>query len=240
MSIPSQVWSWLTDPANYQGPNGVPWRLAQHAGISLAALLVTAAFALPIGVVLGHRRRGGLFVTSFANAARAIPILGVLIIFAIGPLGVGRRSAIAALVIFAIPPILTNAYTGVREVDRDVRDAAVGMGMNAWQVLRRVEVPLALPLIAAGIRLAAVQVWATATLAAIVGSGGLGQFIVVGYSIQDYGQIYGGVVYIALTSVLLEASLAAVERRLRVRLGQSRPVTLIEADEPAAETVVAA
>ena len=112
--------------------------------------------------------------------------------------------------------------------------------MNAWQVLRRVEVPLALPLIAAGIRLAAVQVWATATLAAIVGSGGLGQFIVVGYSIQDYGQIYGGVVYIALTSVLLEVSLAAVERRLRVRLGQSRPVTLIEADEPAAETVVAA
>src|SRR5436190_18000963 len=140
MSIPSQVWSWLTDPAIYKGPDGVPWRLAQHAGISGAALLITAAFALPIGVVLGHNRRGGLLVTTVANAARAIPILGVLIIFAVGALGVGRRSAIAALIIFAIPPILTNACTGGREVDRDIRDAAVGMGMNARQVLWRVAV----------------------------------------------------------------------------------------------------
>jgi osmoprotectant transport system permease protein len=240
MSIPSETWDWLTDPANYQGQNGVPWRLAQHAGISAAALLITAAFALPVGVLFGHIRRGGALVTTIANAARSVPILGVLILFAVGPLGVGRRSAIAALIIFAIPPILTNAYTGIREVDRDIRDAAVGMGMNTWQVMRRVEIPLALPLIAAGFRLAAVQVWATATLAAIVGSGGLGQFIVVGYSIQDYGQVYGGVVYIALTSVLIEVSLAAVERRLRARLGQSRPVTLSGVDEAPKETVVAA
>jgi osmoprotectant transport system permease protein len=240
VSIPSQVWSWLTDPANYHGSDGVPHRFVQHAGLSAAALLITAALALPLGVVLGHSRRGGAFVTSVANAARAVPILGILIVFAVGPLGVGRRSAIAALVIFAIPPILTNAYTGVREVDADVREAAVGMGLRARQVLWRVEIPLALPLIAAGFRLAAVQVWATATLAAIVGSGGLGQFVVVGYSIQDYGQVYGGVVYIALTSVLLEMALAAVERRLRARLGPSRPVTLAEVDEPAADTVVAA
>jgi osmoprotectant transport system permease protein len=240
MSIPSQVWSWLTDPASYHGPDGVPWRLAQHAGIAFAALLITVVVALPIGVVLGHYRRGGLLVTTVANGARAIPILGVLIIFAVGPLGVGRRSAIAALIIFAIPPILTNAYTGVREVDRDIRDAAVGMGMNARQVLGRVEMPLALPLIAAGIRLAAVQVWATATLAALVGAGGLGQFVVVGFSIQDYGQVYGGVFYIALTSVLLELSLAGVERRLRARVGQSRPVRFVEDEElEAAETVAA-
>jgi osmoprotectant transport system permease protein len=161
-------------------------------------------------------------------------------LFAVGPLGVTRRSAIAALVIFAIPPILTNAYTGVREVDRDARDAALGMGMNARQVLWRVEIPLALPLIATGFRLAAVQVWATATLAALIGAGGFGRYIVDGFSIQDYGQVYGGVIYVALTSILLEGGLALVERWLRQRLGQSRPVTLAGPDEPAAQTVVAA
>ena len=240
MSIPSQVWDWLTTAANYQGQSGVPWRLAQHAGISGAALLITAAFALPLGILLGHVRRGGLLITGVANAARAVPVVGVLILFAVGPFGVGRTAAIAALVIFAIPPILTNAYTGVREVDRDAREAALGMGMNARQLLWRVEIPLAMPLIAAGFRLAAVQVWATATLAALVGSGGFGRFIVDGYSIQDYGQVYGGVVYVALTSVLIEVGLAAVERRLRARLGQSRAVTLAEPGEPAAQTVVAA
>jgi osmoprotectant transport system permease protein len=239
MSIPSQVWDWLTTASNYHGASGVPARLAQHAGLSGSALLITAVFALPLGVILGHIRRGGLLVTSVANAARSVPILGILILFAVGPFGVGRSAAIAALVIFAIPPILTNAYTGVREVDADIRESAVGMGMNARQVLWRVEIPLALPLIAAGFRLAAVQVWATATLAAVVGSGGFGQFIVTGYATQDYGQVYGGVIYVALTSVLLELGLATVERRLRARLGQSRPVTLAEPDEPAAQTVAA-
>jgi osmoprotectant transport system permease protein len=239
MSVPSQVWDWLTNSANYHGTNGVPWRLAQHAGLSAAALFITAALALPLGVILGHNKRGGLFITSIANAARSVPILGILILFAIGPLGVGRQTAIAALIIFAIPPILTNAYTGVREVDPDARDAARGMGMNARQLLLRVEVPLALPLIAAGFRLAAIQVWATATLAAIVGSGGLGQFIVEGWSIQNYGELYGGVFYVALTAILLETMLAAVERRLRRRLGQTRTVTTADVTEPAAQTVAA-
>jgi osmoprotectant transport system permease protein len=147
---------------------------------------------------------------------------------------------VVALVIFAIPPILTNSYTGVRNVDDDVRESAVGMGMSARQVILRAEVPLALPLIAAGFRLAVIQVWATATLAAIVGSGGLGQFIVVGYGIQDYGQLYGGVIYIGLTAVVLEAAFAMVERWLRRRLGQSHPVTLAEVVEPAAQSVATA
>ena len=239
MSVPDQVWQWLTTAANYQGSEGVPHRFAEHVAISGAAVLIAAAIAIPVGLLLGHVGRGGLFVTSMANGARAVPIFGVLILLAVGPLGVGRSAAIVALVIFAIPPMLTNAYTGVREVDPDARGAAVGMGMNARQVLARVETPLALPLVAAGFRLAAVQVWATATLAALVGSGGFGRYIVDGYSIQDYGQVYGGVIYVALTSVLLEAGLAAVERRLRRRVGQSRPVVTDKPGEPVAQTVAA-
>ncbi|MDX6287367.1 MAG: osmoprotectant transport system permease protein [Frankiales bacterium] len=226
VSIPDQVWQWLTTAANYSGPGGVPRRLAEHAALAGISMAIAAALALPLGVILGHLRRGGLIVTSLANASRAIPVVGVLILLAVGPLGIGRSPAIVALVIFAIPPMLTNAFTGVREVDEDIREAARGMGMNARQVLLQAEVPLALPLIAAGVRLAGVQVWATATLAALVGSGGFGRFIVDGYAIQDYGQVYGGVIYIAATAVLLEVGLASIEGWLRRHSGQSRSVTL--------------
>lgn len=237
MSTWEQTWDWLTDAGNYNGSSGVPHRLVEHASISGEALLVAAAIALPVGVMLGHAKRGGLVVSSLANAARAVPVVGILILLAVGPLGVQRRTAVVALVIFAIPPMVTNAYTGVRTVDADVREAAKGTGMSGGQVLRRVEVPLALPLIAAGVRLAAVQVWATATLAALVASGGLGQFIIEGYGVQDYGEVYGGVVYIALTAVLIEAGLGLVEHRLRSRYGPSRRVTAVI--EPlAVETVV--
>jgi osmoprotectant transport system permease protein len=240
MSTPSAVWHWLTAASTYRGSDGVPARLLEHASISFESILIAAVITVPLGVVLGHVRRFSIVVTVIANASRAVPVVVVLILLAIGPLGVGRTAAICALVIFAIPPILTNTYTGVREVDADVRAAAVGMGMNARQVITRVEVPLALPLMAAGFRLAAIQVWATATLAAIVGNGTLGQFIVVGFGIQDYGQLYGGVIFVALTAVLLEGIFAAAERWLRRRLGQSRPVTLADPTEPAAQTVVTA
>jgi osmoprotectant transport system permease protein len=240
MSTWSAVWDWLTAAGHYRGPDGVPHRLLEHAGISFEAIAIAAAISLPLGIVTGHVRRFGGVVTVIANASRAIPVIGVLIILAVGPLGVGRDTAVVALVIFAIPPILTNTYTGVRNVDDDVRESAVGMGMNNRQVMLRAEIPLALPLIAAGFRLAAIQVWATATLAAIVGSGGLGQFIVVGYGLQDYGQLYGGVIYIGLTAVLLEGAFAMIERWLGRRLGQSRPVVLADVGEPAAQTVVTA
>lgn len=225
MSEWGQTWDWLTDPANYHGMEGVPWRFKEHLAISAESVLIAAAIALPLGLVLGHFRRGSVFITSIANSARAIPVVGVLIILSLGPFGVGRGAVIVSLVIFAIPPIVTNAYTGVRTVDPDVREAAVGTGMRGWQVLMRVEAPLAIPLVAAGVRLASVQVWATATLAALVGSGGFGRFVVDGYSIQDYGEVYGGVIYIALTSVMLEFGLGMVEKRLRARYGASREVT---------------
>jgi osmoprotectant transport system permease protein len=117
--------------------------------------------------------------------------------------------------------MLTNSYTGVREVSPDARAAAVGMGMSRPQLIRRVELPLALPLIATGVRLAAVQVWATATLAAIIGSGGLGQFVVDGYGSGDYGEVYGGVVVVVVTALLLDGLLGVAERQLRRRFGDS-------------------
>ena len=127
--------------------------------------------------------------------------------------------------------MLTNTFTGIQEVDQDTRRAAQGMGMTRWQITRRVEVPLAIPLIATGVRLATVQVWATATLAAIVGSGGLGQLVVTGREVQDYGELYGGVVIIVLTALLIEGGLSMVERALRRRYGDTGAQRVGEAVE---------
>jgi osmoprotectant transport system permease protein len=216
-----QIGVWFSTGSNFTGPGGVLDRLGQHASISAEALVLGAVVAIPLAVGLAQLPRGGVIVTSIGNAARAVPILGVLILLAAGSLGVGRTSAVLALLIFAIPPMLTNAYTGVRGVSPEARAAAVGMGMSRSQLIRRVELPLAIPLIAAGVRLAAVQVWATATLAAIIGSGGLGQFVVDGYSVGDYGEVYGGVVVVVVTALLIDEGLGAVERMLSRRFGDS-------------------
>jgi osmoprotectant transport system permease protein len=213
-----QIGVWFSTRSNFTGQGGVVDRLGQHASISAEALVLVA---IPLALALAQLPRGGVIVTSIGNAARAVPILGVLILLAAGSLGVGRTTAVVALVIFAIPPMLTNSYTGVREVSPDARAAAVGMGMSRPQLIRRVELPLALPLIATGVRLAAVQVWATATLAAIIGSGGLGQFVVDGYGSGDYGEVYGGVVVVVVTALLLDGLLGVAERQLRRRFGDS-------------------
>ncbi len=220
-----QIEVWFSTGSNFTGADGVIGRLGQHASIWAEVMVIGAAVAIPLGVVLAQPRRGGVVVTSIANAARAVPILGILILLAAGALGVGRTTAVVALVIFAIPPMLTNTYTGIRGVSPDARAAAVGMGMTRLQLIRRVELPLAIPLIAAGVRLAAVQVWATATLAAIIGSGGLGQFVVDGYSVGDYGEVYGGVVIVVVTALIIDSTLGWLERVLGRRYGDSSGTT---------------
>jgi osmoprotectant transport system permease protein len=144
-----------------------------------------------------------------------------MLLLAVGKLGIGAKSAIIPLVIFAIPPVLTNTFTGIKEVDWEVTQAATGMGMSRFQVSRRVELPLAIPLIATGVRLAAVQVWATATIAAIIGSGGLGQLVTEGYSRYAYGEVYGGVFVIVVTAILLDLLLGRGESALRRRFGSA-------------------
>ncbi len=224
-----QITTWFTTASTWawhgeNGEAGVAQLFWEHVWISGLSLLIATAIGIPLAVALTRWRRGGLVVTSVANAARSIPIVGVMLLLAVGPVGVGTESAIIPLVVFAIPPLLTNAYTGIRDVDPEMTDAATGMGMSRLQVTRRVELPLAIPLIATGVRLAAVQVWATATIAAIIGSGGLGQLIVVGYATQAYGEVYGGIIVVAVTAVALDMSLLRAQRGVRRRYGSLAPI----------------
>ncbi|HSR21911.1 MAG TPA: ABC transporter permease [Candidatus Eisenbacteria bacterium] len=227
MNILHEAFVWLNDPLNWHGPQGVPYLTYQHLYISGAAVLLAALVALPLALALGHTGRGGGFTVVLTNVSRAVPTLALLTIFAVTPIGFGNPATILALAVFAIPPLLTNAYVGVRGVDSDIVEAARGMGLSGRAVLVKVELPLALPLIAAGFRTAAVQVVATATLAALVGGGGLGVIINTGFAQQNQGQIVAGDLLVAALAVLTEAVLALVQRSVtpgRVRRRSARNV----------------
>lgn len=224
---------WFLDGAHWSGPEGVPHRLAEHVGITSASVALACAIALPIGIYLGHRGVGGALATNISNAGRAIPTFAVLVLLAASPVGFGNRAAVVALTLFAVPPVLTNAYVGMRSVDPEVREAARGMGMTGSQMLRRVELPLALPLVAAGIRTSAVQVVATATLAAVVAGGGLGRFIVDGIGQVDQPMVLAGALLVALLALVTELGLGRVQRwvtpgpgRVVSRPGAAAPVSI--------------
>lgn len=218
MSALQNLVAWFTDPAQWTGSSGIPARLLQHALICAWAMAIAIAVALPAGLWLGHRHRWGTLVTSVGNLGRAIPTFALLIILASWePVGVSDLAAVIALAVFAIPPILSNAYVGVRDVDTGATDAATGMGMTGRQVLWRVELPLSVPVVAAGIRTSTVQVVATATLAALVGGGGLGRFVVDGFGRQDPTLMFAGVVLVAITCVVVELVGSAVQRALTPR-----------------------
>ena len=210
MDVLGNLISWLTAPEQWSGPSGIPVRTLQHTWYSLLATAIAAAIALPIGVGYGHLGRGGLLMINLSNLGRALPSLGIIIlVFTL--VGFGVVPVLVALTALAIPPIVTNSYVGMRSVDRDVREAAEGMGMTGWQVLRRVELPVAMPLIMAGIRTSTVQVVATATLAAFVGLGGLGRYLIDGFAQRDLPQVLGGAVLVALLSLLTELVLGRVQ-----------------------------
>lgn len=211
-SVTGDAIIWLNDPLNWTGRSGVPARLVEHLGMSAAAVLMAAAVALPVGIWLGHVRRGGGLAVVLANASRALPTLALLLIFASTSIGFGNRATVVAAAVFAVPPILTNAYTGMLGVDPDVRDAARGMGLTGMRSLVQMELPLALPLVAAGLRTATVQVIATVPLAALVGGGGLGPIIVSGFANRRFGQVLAGAVLVALVCLLAEALLAVAQR----------------------------
>jgi osmoprotectant transport system permease protein len=210
VNVVNEVLAWLTDPAQWSGPDGIPARTLQHLWYSLLATGIAAAIALPIGILIGHTGRGALLAVNLTNLGRAIPSLGILILM-FTLVGLGFVPALVALTALAVPPIVTNSYIGVRSVDRDVREAAEGMGMRGRQVLWRVELPMAMPLIMAGIRTSAVQVVATATLAAIIGLGGLGRYLIDGLSQRDLPQVVGGAILVAVLSLLTELVLGRVQ-----------------------------
>ena len=210
MDVVSDVISWLTDPAQWSGPDGIPVRTLQHLWYSLLATVIAAAIALPIGIFIGHTGRGALVAVNLTNLGRAIPSLGIIILM-FTLVGFGLVPVLVTLTALAIPPIVTNSYIGIRSVDRDVREAAEGMGMRGRQVLGQVELPVAMPLIMAGIRTSAVQVVATATLAAFVGLGGLGRYLIDGLSQRDLAQVVGGAILVAVLSLATELVLGRVQ-----------------------------
>ncbi|MCL3860362.1 ABC transporter permease [Actinotalea sp. K2] len=220
---------WFNDPANWTGSRGILARTGEHLTMSVLAVLLASLVALPLGVWLGHRRRGGTLTVLVANASRALPTFALLLIFASTSLGFGNRPAVLATAIFAIPPILTNTHTGLLEVDAAARDAARGMGMTGLRSLAQVEIPLALPMIAAGLRTAAVQVVATVTLAALVGGGGLGVYIVVGLGTRRFGEVLAGALLVAALCLIAEGVLGLTQRLMtpeamrRYATGQADP-----------------
>ncbi|MGW2113011.1 ABC transporter permease [Streptomyces sp. NPDC001948] len=205
MNTLADAWSWLTTAANWSGDDGIRHRLGQHFFLTVVCLLISCLIALPVALVLGHLGKGGALAVNVSNIGRAVPTFAVLVLLLLTPVGGhGEWPTIIALVLFAVPPLLTNAYVGMREVDRDIVRAARGMGMTGRQLMLGVEVPLALPLILTGVRIAAVQLVATATLAALAGGGGLGRIITAGFNLASTAQVVAGAVLVALFALIVE------------------------------------
>jgi len=216
MSFLGSVLGWLLDPTHWQGSDGIPTRIAEHVVLSGLAVGVGVLIALPIGVLLGHTNRAGFVAINVANIGRALPSMALLalalpVAFSLG-LGLGFWPTFLALVPLAVPPILTNSFVGIRSVDRDVVEAARGMGMGEWGVLRQAELPIAAPLMIAGVRNAAVAIVATATLGALVAGGGLGRYIVDGLARQQPDRLFVGALLVALLAVATELGFGLFER----------------------------
>ena len=216
MTLLGDVARWFADPANWQGPHSIPVRVLEHIELSGLAVVVAVAIAMPVALYLGHVGRGGFIAINVANIGRALPSLallafGLIIAISVG-LGLGFWPTMFALVPLAIPPIVTNTFVAVRQVDRDVVDAARGMGLAERQILARIEVPLGLPLMLDGIRTAAVNVVATATLGALIAGGALGRFIVDGFALREYDQLVGGALLVALLAIVTEITFGALAR----------------------------
>jgi osmoprotectant transport system permease protein len=218
MEFLSEVMAWYADPANWTGRDAIGLRIWEHVWLSATSLAAGIAVALPAGLYIGHTNRGARAVVAISNIGRAVPSLGWLgIVYPITTLlfaraGIGFLPAFVALVALAVPPIVTNTYAGLREVDDDLREAGRGMGMTESQLLGRVEVPVALPVILAGVRSSAVTVVATATLAALVGGGTLGHFIVQGLFLNDQVRVFGAAVLVALLAVGTEIGFGLLQR----------------------------
>ncbi|MBF8289153.1 MAG: opuCB [Chloroflexi bacterium] len=218
MDLLRGVATWFSDPGNWSGSNGVPWRIGEHVVLSALAVALAVAIALPAGLAIGHTGRGERIATAVAGLGRAVPSYALLILFV--PLfGLGFSSALPALILLAIPPILVNTVAGIRAVEADGVEAGRGMGMTGVQVLARVELPAAMPAIVAGLRTSAVQVVATATLAALVAGGGLGRYIVDGFALQQDDRILAGAVLVAFLAIGTDRALTAAQRRFERRPG---------------------
>ncbi len=246
MDFLGQVLAWYTDPAQWTGSNAIGVRLWEHLSLSVASLAAGMAIALPIGLYIGHTGRFARVAVAVSNIGRAVPSLGWLgIAYPIGTAlfhrgGIGFLPAFIGMVALAIPPIVTNTYTGLRSVDPELREAARGMGLRELELLFRVEVPVSLTVILAGIRASAVAVVATAPLAALVGGGTLGAYILQGLELGDQVRVFAAAVLVALLAILTELGFAWLQRRtLSPGLAGSTPGAWEEASQvPAAQATL--
>jgi osmoprotectant transport system permease protein len=238
----ANVVRWFTAAGHWHGSDGIPHRVFEHLVMSGAAVLTALVIALPVGLVFGHRRRGGNTAINLANTGRAIPSFGLLVVGfellkGVKLFGLGALPAYFSLVALAIPPIILNSVVGLRQVDAGIKESARGMGMTGGQVLVRVEIPMAIPLIMAGVRTAGVQVVATATLAAVVGWGGLGTYIVGGLAQQDNVQLFAGALMVAALALFTEVGLGLMQRSLTPQglrsEARARKVSALPAGSPA-------
>ncbi|HEY7948683.1 MAG TPA: ABC transporter permease [Acidimicrobiales bacterium] len=216
MHFLSQVVTFFTTASNWSGPDGILIRFAHQAELSAAVVVAAGVCGVGLGAFLGHTGRAGFLAVNAANAARAVPSLALLTLLAIQPSiglrGNGFLASFLALFALAVPPILTNTYIGVRDVDPDVRSAAKGIGMTGGQILWRVEAPLSVPLVMAGVRTAAIEVVATATLAAYVSFSDLGTYVVAGLNTQDNVEAFSGAVLVAILAFGTDLVLAVTQR----------------------------
>lgn len=218
MELISGIAAWLADPRHWQGPAGVPARVGEHLALSAGALVIAAVVGLAVGVWVGHTGRGANLAVNLANLGRALPTFAVMGIVVPLTTAIDNQAgfkvwpAVIALVVLAIPPILVNAYAGVSGVDREIVEAGRATGMRDRQVLWQVEIPLALPVILAGLRSATSQIIATATLAAVFGGPGLGRYLVEGYAQRNYPMMWAGVILVGIAFAGAELAFAAVGR----------------------------
>ncbi|HEX4092234.1 MAG TPA: ABC transporter permease [Trebonia sp.] len=213
MSFFYYAWDWVTTAGNWHGSGSITQQLVAHLGYSGLPLLIAALIAIPLGVLIGHTGRGATVVINLANAWRAIPTLGLLVLLAVY-FGFTILTWLIPLVVLAIPPILVNVYEGVAGVDPGVKDAARGVGMTPWQQVVKVEVPIAMPLILIGLRTSAIFVVATATIAAYIGLGGLGRFIIDGLANTQYGPVAGGALLVVILALIVLGLFSLLSRLL--------------------------
>jgi osmoprotectant transport system permease protein len=244
MRVIRETWSYLTTWSHWHGADGIWTLLVQQLLLSVTALAVALLIGLPIALWLGHLGRGGFVAINTSNIGRAVPTFALLAILVtadhpgvatFGPYGRAGLATLIALSLFALPPIITNGYVAVHEVPAEIKESARGMGMTGAQRFFRVELPLALPLVISGIRLAMVQVWATATIAALVAGPGLGTLITEGFYRTDYPKGIAAAIVVALVAFLLEMLGAAAERFVDpLRRGADRATPRNGARTPAA------
>jgi osmoprotectant transport system permease protein len=228
VNVLGDAWDYLTTSANWTGDRGMLELLVQQLLLTVTALLIAMVIGLPIALWLGHLGRGGFLAINISNIGRAIPTFALLALFVtadfpgtseFGPYGRAGLATLLALALYALPPLITNSYVAVREVAPDVKESADGMGMTGRQKFFKVELPLAMPLVMSGVRLALVQVWATATIAALVAGPGLGRVITDGFFRTNYGKGIAGAIVVGLVALVLEL-VAASAQRLVLPAGQ--------------------